>query len=60
MRDMNWNEPAPYRRRFDPEYCRRKARLCRELAAQPAHRGQVKVLMRMAARFEAKANGDED
>jgi hypothetical protein len=56
---MTWSEPAPYRRRFDGDYCRKKARLCRDLAARPAHLGQVKVLMRMAARFDARANGLE-
>ena len=48
------------RRRIDPDYCRRKAALCRELAAKPAHRTQAKLLMKMAARFENQASWPDD
>jgi hypothetical protein len=46
--------PVPGRR-IDPEYCRRKAALCRELARKPGHRTHAKVLLKLAKRFEQRA-----
>lgn len=53
-------ETVPGRRRIDPEYCRRKAALCRELAELPANRTQARLLVKMAERFDRQASWPDE
>jgi hypothetical protein len=47
---------ATYPVRIDPDYCRGKAAQCRELARKATKRSHAKMLLKLAARFDAQAS----